>query len=79
MSVEGLSCTEEVKKVLRRIITSDRSCDVVRSDGRRERWIMFGIDLEEGRIGVTGIEADKKQSITKWPRVETFMSWQETN
>lgn len=77
MSVEGLTCTEEEKNVFRRIIESDRTCDVVRSDGRRERGIVMDIE-QDGRIVVAVKGSDGEHMTTKRPRVETFLSWQET-
>lgn len=75
-SVEKLSCLEDQKVLLRRIIRSDRSCRVIRSDGRQERGKIIGID-PEGRIGVAVKDTDENHTTTKWPRLETFMSWQE--
>ena len=77
LSVDRLSCDESQKTLLRRIIKSNGVCDVVRSDGRREHGTVIGI--ADGRIAVAVKDGPEQKRTVKNPRLETFMSWQETS
>jgi hypothetical protein len=73
-ALEMTTFTPDQKALIQRIAQSDRSCDVVRSDGSRQKGYLLGI--VDGKVGVSVIDPESGQVIIKDPRLTTFESWQ---
>lgn len=71
--LELTSFSDPQKELLRRIINSDRSCDVVRSSGERVKGYLRGI--QNGRIQVSFLD-ETNHLRPKDCSIETFVSWQ---
>lgn len=77
LSVERLTCPDEQKDLLRRLIRSDRGCDVVRSDGQQDRGKILEIG-QDGRLSIA-VKDESGRMLIKRPRIETFMGWQKAS